>query len=228
MRERLERAAREHAASPPRRPAHGRPGRRAGRAQRRSSTCCVTGSRGYGPLRSVITGGVSGRVIRSAQLPGDRRPARRGGRASGRGVRDRGAQRRPAARGGLDVERPAHEREPLAHPDEPEPGGAPVRRRSPCRRRAPAPRSRSPASRTTTATCVAARAWRRWSAPPGRGGRSSTRARPPAGPPARRAARPRPPPARRATPARARSPSSSSAGGPQVGDQRRAGRRCRS
>ena len=29
----------------------------------------VTGSRGYGPLRSVITGGVSGRVIRSAQCP---------------------------------------------------------------------------------------------------------------------------------------------------------------
>ena len=29
----------------------------------------VTGSRGYGPLRSVITGGVSGRVIRSAHCP---------------------------------------------------------------------------------------------------------------------------------------------------------------
>jgi nucleotide-binding universal stress UspA family protein len=29
----------------------------------------VTGSRGYGPLRSVITGGVSGRVIRSASCP---------------------------------------------------------------------------------------------------------------------------------------------------------------
>jgi nucleotide-binding universal stress UspA family protein len=29
----------------------------------------VTGSRGYGPLRSVITGGVSGRVIRSAGCP---------------------------------------------------------------------------------------------------------------------------------------------------------------
>ena len=29
----------------------------------------VTGSRGYGPLRSVITGGVSGRVIRSARCP---------------------------------------------------------------------------------------------------------------------------------------------------------------
>jgi len=29
----------------------------------------VTGSRGYGPLRSVLVGGVSGRVIRSAQCP---------------------------------------------------------------------------------------------------------------------------------------------------------------
>jgi nucleotide-binding universal stress UspA family protein len=29
----------------------------------------ITGSRGYGPLRSVVTGGVSGRVIRSAQCP---------------------------------------------------------------------------------------------------------------------------------------------------------------
>ena len=29
----------------------------------------LTGSRGYGPLRSVITGGVSGRVIRSARCP---------------------------------------------------------------------------------------------------------------------------------------------------------------
>jgi nucleotide-binding universal stress UspA family protein len=29
----------------------------------------VTGSRGYGPLRAVLTGGVSGRVLRSAQCP---------------------------------------------------------------------------------------------------------------------------------------------------------------
>jgi nucleotide-binding universal stress UspA family protein len=29
----------------------------------------VTGSRGYGPLRSVLAGGVSGRVLRSAQCP---------------------------------------------------------------------------------------------------------------------------------------------------------------
>ena len=29
----------------------------------------VTGSRGYGPLHSVLAGGVSGRVLRNAQCP---------------------------------------------------------------------------------------------------------------------------------------------------------------
>ena len=57
--------------------AHPRPRRSCARATRPTSwpsaaprlDLLVTGSRGYGPLRSVITGGVSGRVIRSASCP---------------------------------------------------------------------------------------------------------------------------------------------------------------
>ena len=50
------------------RPPHGRPGRDA-RHHSATLDLLVTGSRGYGPLRSVLVGGVSGRLMRSAQCP---------------------------------------------------------------------------------------------------------------------------------------------------------------
>ena len=58
----------------------------------------VMGSRGYGPLRAVLLGAVSGRVIRDAAMPRDRRPARRRGAARGAArvrARDGVAQDRP-------------------------------------------------------------------------------------------------------------------------------------
>ena len=84
----------------------------------------------------------------------------------------------PAPADGLDVERAADEREPLAHPEQPEAARRAAAGRSRGRRRARSPRSSPSRSLTETSTRAgAARAWRCWSAPPARAGRSSTRSR---------------------------------------------------
>ena len=92
----------------------------------------LAGSRGYGPLRSVLVGGVSGRLMRTVQCPvivvprGVQAPlatlfARRGG---GRGC-DRVGMRRsrsvvPAPGADSIVERPVDQRQPLAHAEQAE------------------------------------------------------------------------------------------------------------
>ena len=99
----------------------------------------LAGSRGYGPLRSVLVGGVSGRLMRTVQCPmivvprGVQEPlgalfatetAAALGSTRVAPARDGRAQRRPRARRGLHIERPTHQRQPLTHAEQAEAGGA--------------------------------------------------------------------------------------------------------
>ncbi len=61
----------------------------------------LMGSRGYGPLRAVLLGGVSGRLVREARLPADRHAARRD-------APDRRPARRVAGAGAARLAVPPH------------------------------------------------------------------------------------------------------------------------